>query len=89
MSGFDNQHAGKIKCTAILKEAKNYINGTKWDGNTSVSIEKHINNLRRYYNDMENSADHIAYQLSNSRTKVQIFWDPCIIQLSLPWSDLP
>ena len=71
----NNQHAGESKWRAILKEAENCINGTKWDGNTSVSLEKHINNLRRYYNDMENSADHIAYQLSNSRTKVQIFAD--------------
>ena len=58
---------------AILKDSENYINGTKWYGNTSVIIKKHINNLRRYYNDMENAADHIAYQLPTGHTKVQRF----------------
>ena len=58
-----------------MKEAKNYMNGTKWDSNTSFSLEKHINNLQSYYNDMENSANHISYKLPNGRTKVQIFAD--------------
>ena len=71
----NNQHAGESKWRAILKEAENYINGTKWDGITSVSLNNHINNLRRYYNDMENAADHIAYQLPNGRIKVQRFAD--------------
>ena len=41
----NNQNAGESKWRAIMKESKNYINGTKWDGNTLVSLEKHINNL--------------------------------------------
>ena len=51
------------------------MNGTKWDGNTLVSLEKNINNLQRYYNDMENAADHIAYHLPNGCAKVQRFSD--------------
>ena len=49
----NNQHTGKRKWRAILKEAENYINCTNWNGNTLVSLEKHINNLQSYYNDME------------------------------------
>ena len=71
----NTQHAGESKWRAILKEAEHYINVIKWDGNTSTSLEKHVNNLRRYYNDMETSAEHIAYQLPNGRTKVQRFAD--------------
>ena len=83
----NNHHVCEIKWRAILREAKNYIIGTKWDGNTSVSLEKHINNLQSYYNDMENSADHIAYQLPNGRPKVQIFADSieeCTVGFVLP-----
>ena len=58
-----------------MMESDNYIIVTKWDGNTSGSLEKHINNLQRYYNDMENAADHIAYHLPNGCAKVQRFAD--------------
>ena len=66
----NTQHAGESKWRAILKEAEHYINIIKWDGNTSTSLEKHVNNLRRYNNNMETSAEHIADQLPDGRKKV-------------------
>ena len=71
----NTQHTGKSKWSAILKEAENYINGIKWDGNPSTSLEKHANNKQRHYNNMETAAEHIPYQLSNGCTKVQRFAD--------------
>ena len=59
----------------MLKLAVAYLKTTKWDGNTSISLERHMNNARKVYIDMESAAKHITFQLPDGRTRVQNLLD--------------
>ena len=71
----NTQHTGEDKCKAMLKLAVTYVTTTKWDGNTSISLERHVNNPRKAYIDMESAAKHITFQLPDGRTRVQNLLD--------------
>ena len=69
------QHAGERKWREKLKTASDYISGTKWDGSTNITLERHLRNFRQAYISLEGDAKNIDYQLPNGWTKVQNLLD--------------
>ena len=59
----------------MMKIAVTYVKTTKWYGKTSISLERHVNNARKAYIDMESAAKHITFQLPDGRTRVQNLLD--------------
>ena len=40
------QHAGDSKWKEQLKTPSYYVSGTKWDGNTNITLDRHIRNFQ-------------------------------------------
>ena len=45
----NTQHAGDRKWRDKLKTVSAYVSGTKWDGSTNITIERHIGNCSQAY----------------------------------------
>ena len=60
------QHAGDITWKEQLKTASAYVSGTKWDGSTNITPERHISNIYQGYINLEGATDNIYYELPNN-----------------------
>ena len=69
------QHAGQAVWESIIRTSDDYIKTRKWNGLTSLTLESHIDGHRTAFVNLTEAAEHIAYQLPNSRTRVTQFLD--------------
>ena len=64
-----------MKLPSNLWDAKFYVNSRKWSGNTSVTLQNHVERCRAVYVDIETAAMHVPEQISNQSTWVQSLID--------------
>ena len=74
------QHAGKAVWEAQIKMSDDFIKGRKWNGQTTLTLESHIDGHRNAYVNLTEASHHIAYQLPNDRTRVTQFLDSIACQ---------
>ena len=66
------QHAGKDKWIVVLRDTTLYVNSSKWNGNTSFTLQNHVERCRAAYVDIETAAMHVPGNTLNKRTRVHI-----------------
>ena len=64
------QNAGDNKWNAKIVNQDALLHNQKWKGNGSFTLEKHCNNHRHAYVQMQAASSHVAYQLPNAHTRV-------------------
>jgi len=65
-----SNHLSDDKWDKMIDDAKAVIDKS-WSGNTSITLESHIDNVRKAYQDMSSAAEHVAHQMPDDRTKVK------------------
>ena len=70
-----SQHAGDDKWNAEITKQDSLLHNQKWKGNGSFALERHCNQHRNAYVQMEAAGTHVPYQLPNGHTRVGYLLD--------------
>ena len=69
------QHAGDDKWNAEIAKQDTLLHTQRWRGNGSFTLERHCNNHRNAFVQMEAASTHVPYQLPNGHTRVGYLLD--------------
>ena len=70
-----SQHAGKAVWEAQIKKSEDFLKTRVWTGNSTTTLEAHIDGHRMAYVALTEASAHVAYQLPNDRTRVTYLLD--------------
>lgn len=65
-----SQHAGKSVWEAQIKENDDFVKARTWNGQTTTSLEVHIDGHRNAHVALTEASHHVDFQLPNERTRV-------------------
>ena len=70
-----NQYAGQDKWAAEIKHQDDLLHTWVWKGQSAFPLEEFIAQHRNAFVSMQQCAEHVEYQLSNSLTQVSYLLD--------------
>ena len=70
-----SQHCGKDVWENMIRVAEGFLKNTKWTGNNSITLAKHVGKHRKHYTELTEAAKHVTHEVPNEHSRVRYFTD--------------